>query len=98
MSSHPPIITLEVRQMKHTVSAMLAEHTAMLDAEVQRALDEALTPERISAVVRSTVNACVTEAVSEEIRSFFKQSRKGRVAIREAVQEYMEQHFGDPAP
>ncbi len=85
MAFHPPIITLEVSRMKHTVNAMLSEHTAMLDAEVTRALDEALTTERISAVIRSTVSACVNEAVSEEIRSFFKYNNKGRAAIREAV-------------
>ena len=92
-----PIIRLEIGQMKHTVQAMLMEHAAMMDEQVKLALDDALTPENIDGVIRRTVKACVSEAVSQEIQEFFRYSNPGRQAIRDAVKEHMDMHFGEKA-
>ena len=90
-----PIITLQVQQMKHTVAAVLAEHTAMLDQQVQLAIDDALQPENVEGVIRRTVQSCVNEAVTQEIQSFFLYSNPGRKAIKEAVLEHLESRFGE---
>jgi hypothetical protein len=92
-----PIIRLEVERMQYQVRAMLTEHTAMMDAQVKSALDDALRPECIEGVIRRTVRQCVDEAVTSEIQQFFRYSAPGRQAIRQAVQEHMDAHFGDKA-
>ncbi len=88
-----PIITLQIEQMKRTVSAMLSEHTAMLDEQVNIALERALEPEQITLVIRRTVEDAVNAAVSEEIQNFFRYSNPGRQAIREAVLAHLNEYW-----
>ena len=92
-----PIIRFELTGMKHTVQMMLQEHTAMLDEQVNAAIEQALAPGQIEGVVRRAVQESVNEAVSSEIQSFFRYSNPGRQAIREAVQAHLAEHWAPRA-
>jgi hypothetical protein len=95
MNNGMPIISLEISSMRHTVKAMLSEHAAKLDADIQRAVDSALTSEAIAHVIQNTVHECIKAAVKDEIIDCFRYSKPGRQAIREAVQSHMNEYFGD---
>lgn len=84
-----PIITLEVERMKHTLHCALAEHASLMSTSVKEAIDTYCTPENINVVVQQEVKRQLDTAVKEEIRSFFAGSTLGRLAVKEAVYEHM---------
>ena len=92
---NPPIIRLEVESMRYTVMTALTKHAAQMDADVQNAVDRYLTEENVIKIIDETVRDCVNSAVKEEIQRQFIYSGAGRKAIREAVAQYMEKHWGD---
>lgn len=92
-----PIIRLEVEGMRHTVAAMLTEHAAKMDADIQAAVDEYCTDGNLARVVRSAARQAIEDAVKEEVRNFFSWSNTGRMAIREAVHKHLEEQYGQLA-
>ena len=84
-----PIIRLEVERMKETILHALPQHAAAMDASVQAAIEAYCTPGNIDAVVRQAVTQALDAAVKEEVREFFKGSKSGRQAVREAVIQYL---------
>ena len=90
-----PIIRLELRQMKATVHSVLTQHTALVDEQIKAALDAALHPDAVQVVISAAVKTAVDEAISEEIRNAFRYGSHGRKAIREAVEQFMEEHYGE---
>lgn len=89
-----PFIRLEIGRMKNTVTALLQEHAAMIDADIRSALDEALTEKSIRDMIRREVHENINHAIKEEIQRQFQWTHAGRTAIREAV----EQHFDELWP
>lgn len=89
-----PIITLEVDRMRLTMKTMLAQHAALLDTSVQKAVDEFCTPGNIDAIVREAAKRELDIAVKEEVRNFFAYSAAGRQAVREAVTEHLNEVYG----
>ena len=88
-----PLITLEIQGMKHIVKQALLDYKSVTDTQVSNALELAMKPENIEGVIRSTVATCVRSAVTEEIQNFFRYSEPGRLAIRQAVQEWMDRVY-----
>lgn len=84
-----PIIKLEVEHMKYAIQMMISKETAMLDESLKRAVEMHCTPENIDQIVLDTARQVINEAVKEEVRSFFKWSAPGRLAIKEAVEKHM---------
>lgn len=74
--------------MKATICAMLSEHTAKMDADIQRAVEEACSPENVLAVVQSAAAQAVQQALREEVEAFFKYGA-GRRALKQAVEEQL---------
>ena len=91
MSMTVPIITLEIERMKHTLMTALSEHTLRIDREVQAAINDYCSEENISAVIRAEVTRQIDLAVKEEVRDFFRYSKPGRQAVREAVLAHLDQ-------
>lgn len=84
-----PVIRLEVERMRHTLYTMLCEHTAAIDESLRRAVDDYCRSENIDAVVRQTASEVINDAVKQEIRDFFRYSAPGRLAVKEAVNQYL---------
>ncbi len=88
-----PIISLEVQGMKHTMKMMLAKEAALLDASLQRAVEEFCTEENLNNIVRKEAMRQLEEAVKQEVRNFFSFNAAGRLAVREAVHEFLEDRY-----
>jgi hypothetical protein len=89
-----PIISLEIRQMKHTVQTMLMEHAAMLDKQVNDAINLALSDGAIDQMIKETVKAEINSAVKSEIQDQFRYSAPGREAIRQAIKKHADEYWG----
>lgn len=81
-----PVIRLEIEGMRHTVHQCLSEYAARMDADVQAAIDEALTPENIGKIIRDTAAREVKTAIESEIHRFFAYDPVGAQFIRKAVE------------
>lgn len=79
-----PIIRFEVEGMKHSLMIALREHSALMDSQVQQAVEDFCKPENIDMVMRNMVNEQMKRAVEEEVRNFFSYG-DGRRAVRDAV-------------
>ena len=90
-----PIIKLEIQGMRHTVCTALTQHTAVLDENIQKAVEEFCRPESLDALVRKIALQEINSAVSEEIQNFFRWSGNGRKAIKEAVIKAMDERYPD---
>lgn len=88
-----PIITLQIQEMKRTMSMMLTKEAAALDASLRRALEEFCTEENLNSIVRAEATRQLEEAVKQEVRNFFSFSAAGRVAVREAIHEFLEDRY-----
>lgn len=90
-----PVIRLEVERMKHSILVALSEHATTMDASVAKAVEAYCTQENIDRVVWSAAKEALDSAVREEVREFFRYSKPGRQAVREAVFEYLNRTYGD---
>lgn len=88
-----PIITLQIEGMKHTIRTALMEQALKLDAGVQAALEKLCTEENISQIVHEEARRQLEAALKEEVRNFFSFNEGGRIAVREAVHEYLERQY-----
>ena len=64
-----------------------------LDSAVQKAVEDYCSEENINAIVRREAIAQVDAVLKEEVRNFFNWSNAGRLAIREAVTEHLNERF-----
>jgi len=88
-----PIIKLEIQGMRHTIATALSQHSAAMDADVQREIEAFCSEGSITRIIQDIVRREVTAAVTEEVQNFFRYSRPGRQAIREAVQQHLDEQF-----
>lgn len=96
--SELPIIRLEIDRMKYTIAAMMSKEGAALSSEINRAVLEYLSDDNINHIVQQEVRDTVNAAVKEEIREFFKGTNPGRLAIREAVLNHLNEIYPAKAP
>lgn len=89
-----PIIRFELEQMRRTVSIALMEHQALMDEQIQIALDKALAPEAIQEILSTSVQSAVKSVLTEEVRRAFEWTNPGRSALRAAVEKHMATYFG----
>lgn len=64
-----PIIRLEVSGMKHVVQVALTEYTEQMDKDIQRALDLAITPDTVRAIISEEVDKEVKRGLQELVQS-----------------------------
>lgn len=88
-----PVISLEIQSLRHTIKKALTEHAAQMDADLQKAVDDYCREGNISQIIRETARREIDAAVKEEVQQFFRYSQPGREAIRQAVQEHMDEMF-----
>lgn len=88
-----PIIKLEIGRMQQTLSVALTEHAVRMDSIVQEAIEAYCTPVNLNAIIHQTTTEALDAAVKEEVRLFFSKSNAGRLAVREAVIDYLDKHF-----
>lgn len=81
-----PIVSLQIENMRHVVKTAITEHQAQVDADVQKALDAACSPENLSRVIHEATISTVSQVIEEEVKAFF-QYGDGRKAIAAAVRE-----------
>lgn len=86
----PPIIRLEVERMKLNVLAALTDYAAKMDEEIKAAVEEACTPDKISAIVRQSASDAINATIEKEIDDFFRYGA-GRAVVRQAVLETFEE-------
>lgn len=79
-----PIIRLEIEGMKQTIIQAITQHTAMMDSDIQAAVDRICTPEYISSLVVDVAQKEMASAIEREIKAFYSYG-EGYQAIREAV-------------
>ena len=79
-----PIIRIEIERMHHGFLAMIHEESLKIDEQMKVALDAALQPERIQAILNEHAKIAIDSAIKDEISNFFR-SGKGREVIRDAV-------------
>ena len=88
-----PIIRLEVDRMKHSIVTALTELAALMDSSGKKAVEAYCTEENIDAVVRKAAMEALDAAVKEEVRNFFGYSGQGRLAVREAVEQFLNKNY-----
>lgn len=93
-----PIIKLEVEGMKYAVLHALTEHAAKMDKSIQQAVESFCTEKNIDNIVREEAHRQLEAAVREEVKNFFGWSGNGRKAVREAVQQYLDERYPVEAP
>lgn len=79
-----PIIRFEVQAMQHTVMIALSEYAARMDSDIQMALKEALTPEKVFTTIKKAADEEIKRAIESEIRAFYSHG-VGLQVIRKAV-------------
>ena len=92
-----PIITIHIERMTNTLRLMLSEHAALLDSQIQAAIDKELKPENLQHFIDQQVSQTIRSVVSDEIRRAFDYSSAGRAAIREAILDYVDRNYA-PTP
>ena len=93
MSLPVPIIKMEIKQMQVAVMAVLQNYAAQMDEDIQKAVEEYCTPENLGLVIRQAAKQAIDLAVKEEIQSAFRYNGPGRLAIREMVEQFMDEQF-----
>lgn len=88
-----PIITLEIQGMKHAIKTALIEHAVKMDSSIQQAVEEYCTEENINQIIKKTASDALDAAIKEEIRHFFQYSQTGRLAVREAVNDWLNLYY-----
>ena len=88
-----PIIRLDIERMKFSVVSMLQEYAAQMDSDIKAAVDEYCTEENLGRLIREAAKEAIGQAVKEEIQRAFSYSSNGRKAIREAIEEMMDDQF-----
>lgn len=84
-----PIIRLEVQRMQHTIAHALTNYAAQMDADIQKAIKEYLTPENVTLIVMTQARTCIEAAIRDEVDKHFRYG-KGREIVRRAVLDNME--------
>ena len=84
-----PIIRIELESMRYGIQQALMQHTLNIDERVQKEIDQFATEENLAAIIGAEVRKAISSAVSEEVRRFFMYTGRGRMVIREAVTEYL---------
>lgn len=79
-----PIIRLEIERMRDTLCIALSEHTALISEEVQKAVEQFVTPENINSIVTAEVNRTLKSVIEDEIKAFYSFG-PGRETVRNAV-------------
>ena len=85
-----PIIKIELEGIKKTLYTALNKDVIDFDAGIKSALDKYCSESHIHALVENEALKVIEEAVKEEVRVFFRHTNTGRLAIKEAVTEYLE--------
>ena len=88
-----PIISLEIQGMRHTIKTALMREAALLDASIQKAVDDYCTEGNINDIVRREARLQLDAALKEEVKNFFSYSGPGRQAVRESVLEYLSDRY-----
>ena len=84
-----PIIRLEIERMKQTILQALPQHAVAMDEAVLSAIERYCTPENLDVVISGEVMRVIDAAVKGEVREFFLGTGAGRAAIREAVEQHL---------
>lgn len=84
-----PIIRLELDNLRHSIQLALSNHSLNIDEQVKKAIDQFATEENLAAIIGAEVRKAISSAVSEEVQRFFMYTGRGRMVIREAVTEYL---------
>jgi|SRR6185437_14008987 len=79
-----PIIRLEIQGMQHTVMTALTQYAAKMDADIQAAVSEAITEEKVIALIKKTADEEINRCIANEIREFYSRGA-GMQAVRRAV-------------
>jgi hypothetical protein len=89
---NPPTIRIEIEGMKQTLMTMLGQRAALLSEEMQAAVDNFCTPERIQQIITETAHRQLMGIVEDEVRSFFAYGA-GRRTIQQAMQKKLDEMF-----
>jgi hypothetical protein len=91
-----PIIRLEIEGMKATVCTALTQYAAKMDADIQHAVNSYCESGNLERVVREAATNALDAVVKEEVRYLFSHGSIGRKAVKEAIQEWMEDYYAEP--
>jgi hypothetical protein len=90
-----PVIRIEIERMRQTMSTMLSDQAALVDAELQAALDRFCQPDNIKRVVQEAAHAALKSALTSEISNFFHMGAGRRTLAAEVQQQLAEMGLGE---
>lgn len=90
-----PVIKIEFESMRHTLRTAMTQQMARIDTDIQAAIDRYCTAENLQAIIDENVRSSVNAAVKEEIQNLFRHSAPGRAAIKEAIEEFAKDYWGE---
>jgi len=70
--------------MRHAITVALSEYMVKMDADVQAAIQRAMTPENVALSIQSAVEKELDAAIKSEISNFYRFGG-GRDIIKKAV-------------
>ena len=82
-----PSIRIELESMRYCIQQALMQHTLNIDERVQKEIAQFATEENLAAIIGAEVRKAISSAASEEVQRFFMYTGRGRMVIREAVTE-----------
>lgn len=82
-------IDVELQAIRYQVVEYIEHHNEAIEAEINRAVEEALTPQALESSVRMAVNREVRKAVEKRVRHLFTYDGEAKQAIDAAVDNMM---------
>jgi len=90
MNTPPLIIKVEVERMKLAMIHAFSESTLKIDDYFKSAIENALNPQIIQALIHDEAKKALEQALREETRSYFLY-HDGRKAIAERVKKILDE-------
>lgn len=87
------IIKLEIPEIKKILQAALEERAAVMNSQIQIAVEQFYTPSQLEEVVMAAALEALTESVRSEVSAYFASLTQGKTAVREIVQAWLDTNY-----
>ena len=84
-----PILTLELREMRHTIHHMLSDRMTGINDAIQAQVDATLDPANVKRIVEEVVSREIDAQLKESVRHYYSYG-KGAEALRAGVTEALD--------
>lgn len=88
-----PIITVTIDHLRQEVQHAFGKLQLNLDEQFQKALEDALHPERVTAIIQNAALNHTKEAIQHAVRAYFLETGPGHQVIVAEVKRMLDARF-----